>query len=344
MREGPVVGAEERPGDPTEGGAAAKGGKPRRRGPTLAQQEARAGLALLSPTLIVVLAMVVLPILWTIIIAFQSLRLRNLRTRLFDFSFTLDNFSTVLTSPGFLEALKVTLIYSIVGTTLSIGLGLVAALVVRKPFKGRTLVRASMLLPYVAPVVAVTFVWQIMLDPELGIVNAIGTDLLGWESPIPFLTQERGTITIFGFDLGVPTALIVVILYQAWRYFPFSFLFILARLQALPGEIDEAARVDGATPLQRFWRITLPQLQGVIALLTVLRFIWTFNEFDDIYLLTQGGAGTEVISVRVFRYLTGRGDIGAAAALSLVLASLLAVLLYLYFKFFVGRVDEADAI
>jgi multiple sugar transport system permease protein len=344
MREGPVVGAEEGPGGPAEGGAAAKGGRSGRRGRTLAQQEARAGLTLLSPTLIVVLFMVVLPILWTIVIAFQSLRLRNLRTRLFDFSFTLENFQTVLTSSGFLEALRVTLIYSVVGTTLSIGLGLVAALVVRKPFKGRTLVRASMLLPYVAPVVAVTFVWQIMLDPELGIVNAIGTDLLGWESPIPFLTQERGTISIFGFDLGVPTALIVVIVYQAWRYFPFSFLFILARLQALPGELDEAARVDGATPLQRFWRITLPQLQGVIALLTVLRFIWTFNEFDDIYLLTQGGAGTEVISVRVFRYLTGRGDIGAAAALSLVLALLLAVLLFLYFKFFVGRVDEADAI
>ena len=344
MREGPVVGAEERPGDPTEGGAAAKGGKPRRRGPTLAQQEARAGLALLSPTLIVVLAMVVLPILWTIIIAFQSLRLRNLRTRLFDFSFTLDNFSTVLTSPGFLEALKVTLIYSIVGTTLSIGLGLVAALVVRKPFKGRTLVRASMLLPYVAPVVAVTFVWQIMLNPELGIINAIGADFLGWDDRIPFLEQESGTLSILGLDLGVPTALIVVILYQAWRYFPFSFLFILARLQALPGELDEAARVDGATPLQRFWRITLPQLQGVIALLTVLRFIWTFNEFDDIYLLTQGGAGTEVVSVRVFNYLTGRGDIGAAAALSLVLALLLVVLLFLYFRFFVGRVEGADSI
>src|SRR5688572_29495928 len=144
MREGPVVGAEEGPGGPDEGGAVAKGGRSRRRGPTLAQQEARAGLTLLSPTLIVVLVMVVLPILWTIVIAFQSLRLRNLRNRLFDFSFTLENFQTVLTSPGFLEALKVTLIYSIVGTTLSIGLGLVAALVVRKPFKGRTLVRASM--------------------------------------------------------------------------------------------------------------------------------------------------------------------------------------------------------
>jgi multiple sugar transport system permease protein len=354
MREGPVVGAEEGPGDRTEGdaaatggpggGAATKNGKPRRRGRTLAQQEARAGLTLLSPTLVVVLVMVVVPILWTIVIAFQSLRLRNLRTRLFDFQFTLDNFQTVLTSPGFLDALKVTLIYSIVGTVLSIGLGLVAALVVRKPFKGRTLVRASMLLPYVAPVVAVTFVWQIMLNPELGIINAIGADFLGWDDRIPFLEQESGTLSIFGLDLGVPTALIVIILYQAWRYFPFSFLFILARLQALPGELDEAARVDGATPLQRFWRITLPQLQGVIALLTVLRFIWTFNEFDDVYLLTQGGAGTEVVSVRVFRYLTGRGDIGAAAALSLVLALLLAVLLFLYFRYFVGKVEEADAI
>jgi multiple sugar transport system permease protein len=341
MREGPVVGAEQGPGE----GKRPEGKRPggRRRG-TLAQQEARAGIALLSPTLIVVLVMVVLPILWTIVIAFQELRLRNLRTRLFDFQFTLDNFETVLTAPGFLDALKVTLIYSIVGTFLSIALGLVAALVVRKPFKGRTFVRASMLLPYVAPVVAVTFAWQIMLNPQLGIVNAIGADLLGWQDPIPFLEQRTGNISIFGFDLGVPLALIVVILYQAWRYFPFSFLFILARLQALPTELDEAARVDGATPLQRFWRITLPQLQGVIALLTVLRFIWTFNEFDDIFLLTQGAAGTEVVSVRVYRYLTGRGDIGAAAALSLVLALLLVVLLFLYFKFFVGRVEEADAV
>jgi multiple sugar transport system permease protein len=316
-----------------------------RRTRTLRQQEARAGLALLSPTLVVVLAVVVLPILWTVLIAFQRLRLRDLRrTGIFGADLTLRNFETVLTSSGFLDALKVTLIYSIVGTTLSIGLGLVAALVVRKPFRGRTLVRASMLLPYVAPVVAVTFVWQVMLNPELGIVNALGADLLGWQDPIPFLDQRTGTLSVLGVDLGVPTALVVVILYQAWRYFPFSFLFILARLQALPAELDEAARVDGATPLQRFWRITLPQLQGVIALLTVLRFIWTFNEFDDIYLLTQGGAGTEVVSVRVFNYLTGRGDIGAAAALSLVLALLLFVLLFVYFRFFVGRAEEADAI
>src|SRR4029434_9192829 len=111
-----------------------------RSGSGLGELEARAGIALLSPTLIVVLFMVVLPILWTIVIAFQSLRLRNLRARLFDFQFNLDNFDTVLSSTGFLSALKVTLIYSVVGTTLSIGLGLIAALVVRQPFKGRTFV------------------------------------------------------------------------------------------------------------------------------------------------------------------------------------------------------------
>jgi multiple sugar transport system permease protein len=315
-----------------------------RRVRTVADRDARFGQLLLAPTLLVVVFVVVLPILWTVVLAFQDLRLIDLRRRGLFGAFTLDNVVGVFASPGFWTALRTTLLFSVVGTITSIGLGLVAALALRSTFRGRGLVRASMLLPYVAPVVAVTFVWQIMLNPELGIVNAIGADLLGWKEPIPFLEQRTGTLSIFGLDLGVPTALVVVILYQAWRYFPFSFLFILARLQALPAELDEAARVDGATPLQRFWRITLPQLQGVIALLTVLRFIWTFNEFDDIYLLTQGGAGTEVVSVRVFNYLTGRGDIGAAAALSLVLAALLVVLLLLYFRFFVGRVEEAESI
>ena len=91
--------------------------------------------------------------------------------------------------------------------------------------------------------------------------------------------------------------------------------------------------MDGASPLQRFFYVTLPQLRPVLALLIALRFIWTFNEFDDIYLLTGGGAGTEVITVRAFNFLFGRGDIGAAAALSLVLAASLGILLLVYFKF-----------
>ena len=302
-----------------------------RRGLTLRQRENRDGLLLLSPTLIVVLAAVVGPVLWTLFVAFRSLRLRDLRTGgIFGTEFTLDNFTRVLTSRDFLEALVTTITYSVVGTALAIGLGLAAALIVRAPFRGRTFVRGAMLLPYVAPVVAVTFVWSVMLDPNLGIVNALGQDALGWQRAIPFLSQRSAEVTVLGFTFDVPVALISVIVFQAWRYFPFAFLFILARLQAVPAEMDEAGKVDGASPTQRFRYLLLPQLTGVIALLAVLRFIWTFNEFDDIYLLTGGGGGTEVVSIGIFNYLTARGDIGAAAALSLVLAASLTVLLVIY--------------
>ena len=316
-----------------------EGGQP---GRTLRQQESRAGIALLSPTFIVVLAVIVLPVLWTVFIAFRDLRLRDIReVGIFGAEFTLDNFIGVFTSRGFFDALLTTIIYSVAGTALAIGLGLAAALIVRAPFRGRTLVRASMLLPYVSPVVAVAFVWSVMLDPNLGIVNAFGENVLGWDRAIPFLSQRSSEVSIFGLTIGVPTALLTVIAFQAWRYFPFAFLFILARLQAVPADLDEAAKVDGASPLQRFRYVLLPQLSGVIALLAILRFIWTFNEFDDIYLLTGGGAGTEVVAVGIFNRLTGRGDIGAAAALSLVLAGLLAIFLFFYFRYFAKKTEAA---
>ena len=109
----------------------------------------------------------------------------------------------------------------------------------------------------------------------------------------------------------MPTALLVVIVFESWKSFPFAFLFILARLQAVPGDIEEAAKVDGATPTQVFRYILLPQLAGVIALIAVLRFIFTFNAFDEIYLLTGGGAGTEVLATQVYSFLTARNDVGA---------------------------------
>ena len=184
-----------------------------------------------------------------------------------------------------------------------------------------------MLLPYVAPVVAATFAWSTMLNPQFGIVNYWGQRLLGWDEPIPFLSESNG-------PLGISTALLTVIAFEAWRSFPFAFLFLTARLQAVPGTLEEAAHVDGATPTQRFAYVVLPQLLPTIAVLSVLRFIWTFNSFDDIYLLTGGGAGTEVVSVRVFNALTARGDIGAASAQALVLAFILAFLVILYLRRF----------
>ena len=268
--------------------------------------------------------MIGVPIVWTVVLAFQRVRLATLRkTGLFG-EFTMANFDRVLHTPGFADTLWTTLLYSLGGTLGSIAIGLVAALVVRRPFRGRTLVRASMLLPYVAPVVAVAFVWQVMLDPQLGIVNDWGQRYLGWDAPIPFLSQDS-------------TALWTVIAFEAWRYFPFAFLFLLARLQAVPADLEEAARVDGATPTQRFRHILLPQLMPVIALLAVLRFIMTFNKFDDVYLLTGGSAGTEVVSVRVYQFLTARTDVGAAAAQAVVLAVVLIAFVAIYLRFFTAR-------
>jgi len=300
---------------------------------SLRRSEARAGLLLISPTVLVVFVVVVLPILWTVMLSFQRLRLIQLRTAGLFGNYSLDNFTSVFTSDGFWTALLTTVTYSVLGTALAIGLGLVTALALRQAFRGRGFVRALMLLPYVAPVVAATFVWSVMLNPEFGIVNHWGKVLFGWDQPIAFLSQKTANLTVLGFDVPVPVALLTVVFFEMWRSFPFAFLFLTARLQAVPGVIEEAARVDGATPTQRFRHVLLPELMPTIAVLTLLRFIWTFNNFDDIYLLTGGGAGTEVVSVRVFNLLTARQDIGAASAQALVLAGILVVLVTLYFRF-----------
>ncbi len=304
-----------------------------------AKEDARVGLALITPTVVIVAVVVVLPILWTVSLAFQKVRLLNLRTTGILGDYNLDNFTEVITSPGFIDALVTTLTYSVFGTAGAVGVGLMAAMALRRPFRGRGLVRAALLLPYVAPVVAATFVWSTLLNPQFGLVNHWGTTLLGWDDPIAFLS-DGSDVSIFGLSLPISTALLTVIFFETWRSFPFAFLFLTARIEAIPGTLEEAATVDGATPLQQFRYVVLPQLAPTIAMLSVLRFIWTFNNFDDIYLLTGGGAGTEVVTVRVFDYLTARGNIGAAAAQALVLAAILAVLVGVYLKVF-GRREEA---
>ena len=308
---------------------------------TLAQRDARFGQLLLAPTLVIVVAVVVVPILWTVVLAFQDLRLIDLRRRGLFGAFTLDNFAAVFGSLGFWTALRTTLLFSVVGTVSSIGIGLAVTLALRRAFRGRSFVRASMLLPYVAPVVAVTFVWQTMLNPQFGIVNAVGTSLLGWDDPVAFLSQRSAPVSLFGVQVQVPVALLTVMAFEIWRYFPFAFLFLTARIAALPADVEEAAVVDGATVSQRFRYVVFPQLVPTLTLLAVLRFIFTFNEFDDIYLLTGGAAGTQVASVRVYDLLTARGDIGAASAQALVLALVLVVLLAVYFRF-VGRPGEGE--
>ncbi|MFD1828180.1 MULTISPECIES: carbohydrate ABC transporter permease [Streptomyces] len=307
---------------------------------TAARRENRAGLAFVTPTLLVVLAVVVLPIAWTVLLAFQDARLVDIQGMGLLGDWTLENFDSVFGSPGFWTSLLTTLVYAAGGTAGSVLLGLAAALALRRPFRGRGPLRAAMLLPYVAPVVAVAFVWQVALSPQYGIVGEWGRRFLGWDRPIAFLTTRGHDVSLLGLEFEVPLALLTVVAFETWRYFPFAFLFLLARLQAVPGTLEEAATVDGATVSQRFRYVLLPQLMPVIALLSVLRFIMTFNKFDDVYLLTGGGAGTEVVAVRVYDFLTARYDVGAAAAQALVLAVVLTGLLGLYFAFFANRARE----
>ncbi|WP_369202697.1 carbohydrate ABC transporter permease [Streptomyces sp. PU-14G] len=325
---------------PRDGGADAAQPPKRRRLPTGAARENRAGLAFVTPTFLVVLVVVVLPILWTVLLAFQRARLVDIQGMSLFGNWTLDNFAGVFTSPGFWTSLWTTLLYTVGATAGSVALGLVAALALRRPFRGRGLLRGAMLLPYVAPVVAVAFVWEIALSPQFGIVNEWGGKLLGWDDPLAFLSTRSFEVSLLGLHVDVPLALLTVVAFETWRYFPFAFLFLLARLQAVPDGLEEAAKVDGATPTQRFRYVLLPQLMPVIALLCVLRFIMTFNKFDDIYLLTGGGSGTDVVAVRVYDFLTARFDVGAAAAQALVLAAFLMVLLGVYFKFFAKKVQE----
>jgi multiple sugar transport system permease protein len=283
--------------------------------------DARWGLAMSAPAAAVLLLIVVIPAAWTVLLAFQRVTLLNIRSAGVLGPYTLANLHQVISQPGFTSSIIVTLAYSVFGTAGSILIGLAAALALRRQFRGRFLVRGIMLLPYVAPVVAAAYVWQVMLSPATGLVNQIGTRWLGWQHPVPFLSEQTGHLPVTG--MTVPTALIMVILFDTWRYFPFAFLFFSARIQALPPELEEAAKVDGASAVQRFRRIIYPQLRNVTLLLVLLRFIWTFNKFDDVYLLTGGGGGTQVVSIRVYQFLTAYTNVGEASAQALLLAALL---------------------
>ena len=308
---------------------------------TLTQRDARLGLWLMSPTLLIVLALVVFPLLWAILLSFQRMRLIQVGTADFFQPLTLANYKRVIGSGELWTSLATTFVYTAGSVILAIGLGVLAAMAVRRKFRGRTFVRAAFLLPYVAPVVAVTFIWRTMLNPQFGIINEIGQSVFGWDEPIAFLSQAVGTWNVFGLEIPVPTALLTTIVFEGWRYFPFVFLFLMARLEAMSEEPEEAALVDGATPWQSFRHIVFPQLVPIIGLLAVLRTIWTFNEFDDIFLLTGGAAGTGVASVQIYNFLTVQRNVGAAAAQSVIMSLVLVFMLGIYMLILRRRGEKA---
>jgi multiple sugar transport system permease protein len=232
--------------------------------------------------------------------------------------FTLKNLRPVVQARDFWPALWVTVVYTLFSTLGAIILGLFAVELMNRSFTGRGIMRGLLLFPYAAPVIAVASTWRFFLDPFSVTLNALLQEAGVITDAIPFLSQRLYEFTPFGVPIQLPLALLSVIFFESWRYFPFAFLFILSRLQAIDEQLYESADLDGASPFQEFWYITIPQLWSVLSTLFLLRFMWTFNKFDDVFLLTGGAAGTETLPILVYDNAFGRSDIRAGAATSVV--------------------------
>jgi len=234
--------------------------------------------------------------------------------------FTLDNFKRVFDSSEFMSVLWATVFYTVVGTIGALLVGLFAAMLLNKSFKGQGILRGLYLFPYVSPIIAVAFTWVALFDPFSGSVNALLIQMGNITTPINFFGDR-------------PLALIMVTVFEIWRYFPLSFLFILARMQSIDHDMYEAADMDGASPFQKFWYLSVPQLLGILSVLFLLRFIWTFNKFDDIFLLTGGNAGTRTLTVNVYEQAFAVSNIGAGAAVAVVIFATLLIFSLLFLRY-----------
>ncbi len=234
--------------------------------------------------------------------------------------FTLDNFKRIFDSSEFMSVLWATVFYTVVGTIGALLVGLFAAMLLNRSFKGQGILRGLYLFPYVSPIIAVAFTWVTLFDPFSGSFNALLLQMGVASEPINFFGQK-------------PQALIMVTVFEIWRYFPLSFLFILARMQSIDSDMYEAADMDGASPFQKFWYLSVPQLLGILSVLFLLRFIWTFNKFDDIFLLTGGNAGTRTLTVNVYEQAFAISNIGAGAAVAVVIFGVLLLFSVLFLKY-----------
>ncbi len=302
---------------------------------SLRSQEARLGWLLVAPTAIIVFGLILFPALFSVWISVHQVGLNNLNDVFHAPYVGLRNFTLVFNDFAFkyhnlanMGALVTTIVYSFAATALAVLLGLTAALLLNRPFYARGVARSLLLFPYVAPIVSVAYVWRWMLDPRpSGVINDLLIRMGVLQRPVAFLAQR-----------GI--ALLLVIIFDGWRYFPFAMLMLLARLQAVDRTLYEAAEVDGANNWQKFRHITLPELRYVLGAVFLLRLIWTFNKFDDIFLLTGGGFGTRVLPVLVYQFSFRTYNFGKGAAAAMILVVSLVVFIAFYVQFVMRQTEE----
>lgn len=265
--------------------------------------DAHVKAAFITPALAFVTIMMAFPIGYTIFLSLHSWF--GSVTRPPDF-IGLDNFVRIFTGdPRFWAALGRTLAFTGMAVAVETVLGVAIAVLLHREFVGRGLVRSLMLLPMIATPVAVALVWRLMFQPELGVLNDILVSV--GLSPSTWVADPS-------------IALLCLVLVDVWEWTSLITLITLSGLTALPHEPMEAAAVDGATPWQRFWYVTLPMVRPVVVIAVVFRLIEALKTFDPIIVITQGGPGfaTETLNIYIYNTAFQYQQLGYAAALLLV--------------------------
>ncbi len=277
------------------------------------KKEELVALKFLLPTLIVIGGLIFYPLIYNVYLSFHNVSLAGAKEFI-----GINNYAHLFQKRDFYEALFLTLqflVFTVAGTTI---VGLIVALVLNIDFFGSKVLQTIILLPYFAPVIAVIFGWQFIFDPVNGIYNY-------WVVEFFNFTNERRNI------LGnSSTSMIVIVLFNIWKYYPITYLMILAKLKSIDKNLYEAASIDGANRWAQFKIVTLPELQFTLGTVILLRFVWNLNRFEDVYLLSPD---TNILSVFTYKFaFSGIPDQGLAAAISLVQLIIVGSIIWVYVK------------
>ena len=281
-----------------------------RRGLRAGTRNALFAYALVAPVVLLLLGLVAYPFAYAIFISFTDLVVGGVPHWV-----GWRNFAYLLHAPSFLPAAWNTAVIVVVSGTCKLAIGLGLALLVNGRIPARGLVRSLLMLPWAMPAFVAFLTWRVLYQPIGGGLNLLLTQF-GYPEIVDWLGQRS-------------TALPAVIAATVWRGFPFWFISILAALQTVPGELYEAARMDGAGPWQRFRAVTWPGIRHVVVITALLSSIWTANAFENVWLLTQGGPSDATMVFPVLAYFGMQTQrLGEAASVSVAMLPVLAVLVF----------------
>jgi len=280
---------------------------------------------LTAPSIIALTALSIYPFITAVQTSFYNV---NTITRVSKFT-GLENYIWVFNSPLFWDSLKRSFIWTVPGVILQLILAVICSLILHQELKGRNFARGLVLFPYLIPNIVAAIVWRFMLNPTVGAINYVLEDVLHLiDEPLMWLARPE-------------TALMTVILVGVWKYTPFMITLVLGRLQTIPIELYDAAKIDGANGWQLFWNVTFAWIKPIILVAAMLRTIWLFNHFDLVYLMAFGGPMKATTTVPVLVYETAFDQLrmGRAAAISMYLVIILLVASIAY-TWSYGRAEE----